>query len=213
MSLETEIQNALQILRDGKTILYPTDTIWGLGCDATNEQAVNKVLEVKKRTLPHSSALPPSGGEGAKSFIVLVSDPGMLNRFVKDVPEMAWEMIEASEANEDGEAGKPLTIIYDSPLGLVKNVLAKDGSVGIRLVTRERNEFCHRIIHEFGKPIVSTSANISGEASPKDFSGISKEIISSVDHVIKLPTPDSGIQTPSSIIKLKANGEFKIIRS
>lgn len=215
MNLETEIQSALLALREGKTLLYPTDTIWGLGCDATNEQAVNKILEIKKRTSPHSRVTPPSGepeGVAAKSFIVLVSDPGMLNRFVKDVPEMAWDLMEANESEDDDEPGKPLTIIYDSPRGLAKNVLAEDGSVGIRMVTRERNEFCHRLIHKFGKPIVSTSANISGEPAPKDFSEISDEIHKNVDHVVRLISHVPPPSSPSSIIKLKANGEFKIIR-
>lgn len=211
MNLETEISNALKTLREGGTLLYPTDTIWGLGCDATNEHAVQKILQIKKRGVTPDYPL-IAGPDRAKSFIVLVSDPGMLNRYVKDVPEMAWDLIDASKSEEDDEPGKPLTIIYDAARGLAKNVLAEDGSVGVRLVTREASEFCHRLIHKFGKPIVSTSANISGEPSPQDFSDISQEIISKVDHVVKLLTPNSGLKTASSIIKLKANGEFKIIR-
>ncbi|TAL62973.1 MAG: Sua5/YciO/YrdC/YwlC family protein [Bacteroidetes bacterium] len=218
---EQEIDNALKVLRNGGTILYPTDTIWGIGCDATSEKAVEKVLEIKKRT----AAIPTQKGEdganrslqgrgqaGNKSFIALVSDPGMLNRFVKEVPEMAWDLMDTSSPEKDDEPAKPLTIIYDAARGLAKNVLAKDGSIGIRLVKREANEFCHRLIHKFGKPIVSTSANISGSPSPKDFSEIAEDIISNVGLVVHLHTPYSILHIPSSIIKLKANGEFKIIR-
>lgn len=200
MSLETEIQNALQALRDGKTILYPTDTIWGLGCDATNEQAVEKIFSIKQRA-------------ESKSLICLVSDIGMLNRYVKDVPEMAWELMEANESEEDDEPGKPITIIYDSPRGLAKNVLANDGSVGIRMVTRERNEFCHRLIHKFGKPIVSTSANISGENAPHDLSEISADIKSKVDHIVNWQQNTGTFNQPSAIIKLRSNGEFQIVRA
>jgi L-threonylcarbamoyladenylate synthase len=196
---EQEIQNALKILREGGTILYPTDTIWGIGCDATNEKAVEKVFTIKQRT-------------ESKSLICLVSDDGMLNRFVKEVPEMAWDIMDANNAEEDDEPAKPITIIYDAARGLAKNVLAEDGSIGIRLVKREVHDFCHRLIHKFGRPIVSTSANISGEPAPQDFSDISQEIISKVDYVVQLQTPNSRHQTASSIIKLKANGEFKIIR-
>lgn len=199
LTLEQEIQNTLRALREGKTILYPTDTIWGLGCDATNEQAVEKIFSIKQRT-------------ESKSLIILVSDEGMLNRFVKDVPEMAWDLIDAAKAEEDDERSKPLTIIYDAARGLAKNVLAEDGSIGVRLVTRDASEFCHKLIHKFVKPIVSTSANISGQPAPKDFENISQEIISKVDYVVQLKTLDFGLRTPSSIIKLKANGEFKIIR-
>jgi L-threonylcarbamoyladenylate synthase len=197
-NMEQEIHNALKVLREGGTILYPTDTIWGLGCDATNEKAVEKIFQIKKRS-------------ESKSVIVLVSDDAMLNRFVKDVPEMAWDLMDANNSEEDDEPTKPITIIYDTARGLAKNVLAEDGSIGIRMVTRERNDFCHRLIHKFGKPIVSTSANISGEPAPQDFSEISEEIKSKVDYVVRL-NYDSGQKTASSIIKLKANGEFKIIR-
>ena len=214
--IEQEIQRCLEILRSGGTLLYPTDTIWGIGCDATNEKSVEKILQIKKRNLPPRPSSPPWGeqeGVAAKSFIVLVSDDGMLNRFVKDVPEMAWDLMDASRSAEDDEPAKPLTIIYDAARGLAKNVLAEDGSIGIRLVTREANEFCHRLIHKFGKPVVSTSANISGMPAPKDFSEISDEILKAVDYVAQLRTNNYELKSPSSIIKLKANGEFKIIRA
>jgi L-threonylcarbamoyladenylate synthase len=199
MTLETEIQNALQALREGKTILYPTDTIWGIGCDATNEKAVEKIFQIKKRN-------------ENKSLITLVSDDGMLNRFVKEVPEMAWDLMDANNAEEDEEPGKPITIIYDAARGLAKNVLAEDGSIGIRLVTRNANDFCHRLIHKFGRPLVSTSANISGEPSPKSFTDISDEIKRSVDYVVNWKQNEHIRAEPSSIIRLKTNGEFVIIR-
>lgn len=200
MSLESEIQSALATLREGGTLLYPTDTIWGIGCDATNEQAVEKIFSIKQRM-------------ESKSLICLVSDVSMLNRFVKDVPEMAWELMEASETDEDGEPGRPLTIIYDFPRALAKNVLAADGSVGIRMVTREKNEFCHKLIHKFGRPLVSTSANISGMPAPECFAEISEEVKTTVGHVVNWQQNDHAKQLPSSIIKLRSNGEFLIVRA
>lgn len=194
--MEQEIQNALKVLRNGGTLLYPTDTIWGIGCDATNEKAVEKVLAIKKRT-------------GGKSLIALVSDDRMLNRFVKDVPELAWDLLSLNEDRDDSETNKPITIIYDAARGLAKNILAEDGSIGIRMI---KDPFCNRLIHQFGKPIVSTSANISGMPAPKNFSEISEELIKSVDHVVNWRQDENSSTLPSSIIKLKANGEFIIVR-
>ncbi len=188
MSFDQEITNALKTLREGGTILYPTDTVWGVGCDATNELVVEKVLQIKQR-------------EESKSMIILVSDVGMLNRFVKEIPALAWDLIEMSE--------KPITIIYDSPRGLAKNVLAADGSVGIRIV---KDDFCQRMIHKFGKPIVSTSANFSGEPTPENFDAVAEEIKNKVDLVVDWRQDDISKTKPSSIIKLKTNGEFVIIR-
>ena len=188
MHFDPEIQKCLQVLRSGGTLLYPTDTIWGIGCDATNENAVEKIYRIKKRS-------------ESKSLIALVSDIGMLNRFVKDIPSQAWDLIELSDS--------PLTIIYDSGRGFAKNVFGEDGSIAVRLV---KDEFCQRMIHRFGRPIVSTSANISGENAPKDFYGISEEIKLQVDHVADWRQNDHAQSKPSSIIKLKANGEFVIVR-
>jgi len=186
--MEQEIRNAVEVLRNGGTILYPTDTIWGIGCDATNEKAVNKIFQIKKR-------------EELKSMIVLVSDEGMLNRFVKDIPALAWDLIEVSDS--------PITIIYDFGREFAKNLIAEDGSIAVRLT---RDEFCQRLIHKFGKPIVSTSANFSGAVAPQNFSEISSDIISQVDYVVNW-RQDEILQTKaSSIIKLKSNGEFQIIR-
>ena len=200
--MEQEIQNALKILRDGGTILYPTDTIWGIGCDATNEKAVEKIFTIKKRA-------------ESKSLIVLVSDDGMLNRFVKNVPEIAWNLLDANNAEGNYEGGKPITIIYDGARGLAKNVLADDGSIGIRMVTPHHqggSDFCHRLVYKFGKPIVSTSANISGMPSPRNFSSIADEVRKSVDYVVNWKQNENNNAQPSSILKLKTNGEFKIIR-
>ena len=186
--MEEEIRKAVEVLRAGGTILYPTDTIWGIGCDATNEKAVEKIYSIKKR-------------EESKSLIVLVGDDGMMNRFVKDVPAQAWDLIDVSDT--------PITIIYDAGRGFAKNVLADDGSIAVRLV---KDDFCQQLIHKFGKPIVSTSANLSGESSPQLYDEISEEIKSQVDYVANWRRDDFTKAKPSSIIKLKSNGEFQIIR-
>lgn len=188
MNLEAEIQKCLGVLRSGGTLLYPSDTIWGIGCDATNEKAVEKIYSIKQRN-------------ESKSLIALVSDDGMLNRFVKEVPAMAWDLMEVSDS--------PLTIIYDAARGIAKNALAEDGSIAIRKV---KDEFCQRLIHKFGKPLISTSANISGEPAPKNFFEISEEIKSKVDYIANWRQDDVTDAKPSSIIKLKANGEFVIVR-
>lgn len=184
--MEQEIQHSLDVLRKGGTLLYPTDTIWGMGCDATNEKAVDKIFQIKKR-------------EGTKSLIILVNDERMLNKYVKEVPDIAHELIEQSES--------PLTIIYEEGINLAKNVLADDGSIGVRI---PKDEFCNKLIYKFGRPIVSTSANLSGQNTPGSFSEISSGILSSVDHIVNLKQKGSG--KASSIIKLRKNGEITIIR-
>ena len=183
-----EINDCLNILKSGGVILYPTDTVWGIGCDATNASAVEKIFKIKNR--PES-----------KSLITLVNDDRMLMRYVRDVPEVAWELIETSE--------KPITIIYDGILGLAQNVLAEDKSAAIRIC---RDEFCRNLIQRFGKPIISTSANISGEATPQYFKEIDPALFSSVDYIVKWRQGEFTQNMPSSIIRLKLNGEFKIIR-
>jgi L-threonylcarbamoyladenylate synthase len=194
--MEQELQNALKVLREGGTILYPTDTIWGIGCDATHEKAVEKIFTIKQR-------------KEKQGLIALVSDNGMLNRFVKEVPEMAWDLIELSNTDDDFEEQKPLSIIYDAGRGFAKNVPADDGSIAVRLV---RDDFCQRMIHKLGRPLVSTSANISGTPAPQNFSEIADEIKNSVDYVVNWRQNENGNAKPSSIIRLKANGEFQIIR-
>ncbi len=186
--MDEEIKNALEVLRKGGTILYPTDTVWGIGCDARNKDAVAKVFKIKQRA-------------EYKSMVTLVCDHTMLNRYVKEVPEVAWDLLEAADT--------PLTIIYPDARMLADNVIAADGSVGIRLV---KDEFCKNLIHKFGKPIVSTSANISGEASPAAFNEIKLDILNKVDYIVNWRQKENNSVQPSTIIKVAMNGEFKIIR-
>lgn len=185
---EEEINKAVEVLKAGGTILYPTDTVWGIGCDATNKEAVDKVFRIKQRV-------------ESKSLIVLVDNDQKLNRYLNDVPAMAWDLIEFSE--------KPITIIYPGARGLAPNAIAQDGSVAIRLT---KDEFCKRLIGKFNKPIISTSANISGEPTPGSFREISQSILDSVDHVVNLRQDENNNPPPSTIIQLAMNGEFRIIR-
>ncbi len=186
--MEEEIKNALEVLRKGGSLLYPTDTVWGLGCDARNKEAVNKIYKLKQRA-------------EYKSMVILVCDEKMLNRYVKDVPAIAWDLIET--------ATRPLTIIYPGARMLAENVIAADGSVGIRLV---KDEFCKNLIHKFGKPIVSTSANISGEPAPSSFKDIKLDVLNKVDYIVNYRQKEINNTQPSSIIKVALNGEIKIIR-
>lgn len=186
--MEEEIKNALEVLRKGGTILYPTDTVWGIGCDARNKDAVAKVFKIKQR-------------EEYKSMVVLVCDETMVNRYVKDVPEVAWELLESAE--------EPLTIIYPDGRMLADKLIAADGSIGIRIV---KDDFCNTLIHKFGKPIVSTSANISGEPTPMAFSDIKLDILNQVDYIVNYRQKEVNNTKPSSIIKVALNGEIKIIR-
>ena len=164
-----------------------TDTIWGIGCDATNIDAIEKIFEIKKR-------------EKTKSMIILVESEKRLQDLV-DVPEMAWEIMDLSE--------KPVTIIYDSPKGLPKELLAEDGSIGIRLV---KNDFLKKLISKLNKPLVSTSANFSGEKSPMKFSDISQEIVDSVDFVVEENQDKVSEYSGSSIIRVWSDGRIKVIR-
>ncbi|MCX6267184.1 MAG: L-threonylcarbamoyladenylate synthase [Bacteroidetes bacterium] len=187
--MEEEIKKCIYILQTGGTILYPTDTIWGIGCDATNMVAVDKIYHLKRRM-------------EQKSLIVLLDDAEKLSDYVAAIPEIAGDLIK--------KADTPLTIIYPEAKNLAKNVIAEDGSVAIRIV---RTEFCRRLIHEFGKPIVSTSANISGKNPPLTFRNISDEIILGVDHVVEESMDQIYVLKPSRIIKLEQNGEFTVIRN
>lgn len=183
-----DLKAAVDILKRGGIILYPTDTIWGIGCDARNSEAVKKIFELKKRA-------------DSKSMLVLVNNEVGVERLVPEVPDVAWELIDA--------AVNPLTIIYDDARGVAGELLAEDGSLGIR-ITRElfSNELCKRL----GAPLVSTSANISGEKSPAVFSEISDEIKNGVDYIVRYRQGDSSQASPSNIIKLRKDGEVKIIR-
>ena len=175
-------------MSEGGVILYPTDTIWGIGCDATNEEAVRRVYEIKQR-------------QDSKAMLVLVDSSVKVDFYVRDVPEVAWDLIELAD--------KPLTIIYSGARNLAANLLAEDGSVGIR-VTNE--DFSKRLCQQFRKAIVSTSANISGQPSPKNFSEISEEVKSAVDYIVGYRKEEMSNPKPSSIIKLDKGGVIKIIR-
>jgi L-threonylcarbamoyladenylate synthase len=186
--MQNEILKTLEVLRAGGVILYPTDTVWGLGCDATNEKAVKRIFEIKKRA-------------DAKAMLVLIDNPGKLQSYVEEVPDIAWDLIEMTE--------KPLTIIYPEARNLAPNLIAEDKSIGIR-VTNE--DFSKRLCSQFRKPIVSTSANVSGEVTPSNFSQISDEIKSAVDYVVNFRQNEMTQPKPSSIIKLGKGNLFQLIR-
>ncbi len=182
-----EINHCIDVLTKGGLILYPTDTVWGIGCDATNEDAVNKIYTLKARP-------------NTKTMICLVANDYMLEKHVEQVPDLAYDII-------DLEA-KPTTIIYDNPKGVAKNLIADDNTLGIRVA---KHKFCEYLINKFKKPIVSTSANIGGKPAPKNFKEISKEILKGVDYIVNLEHETKG-GTPSSIIKLGNDGTVKVIR-
>lgn len=182
-----EINNAISVLENGGIILYPTDTVWGVGCDATNEEAVRKVYALKQR-------------EDSKALICLVGNDAMLEKHITNVPDLAYDIMDVSE--------KPTTIIYDKPLGIAKNLIADDNTIAIRVAS---DKFCQYLINKFKKPIVSTSANISGNATPKQFSHIEEAILKGVDYVVNLQQ-DKMMSTPSAIIKLGNDGTVKVIR-
>lgn len=183
-----DLKKALDTLRSGGLILYPTDTIWGIGCDATNEEAVQKVFALKHR-------------DDAKSLLLLVENAGRLASYMEQVPDLAWDIMEMSE--------KPISIIYDNAKNLAPSVIAEDGSVGIRVC---EEPFVKALLQQFKKPIVSTSANISGEISPQLFSEISEQIKSDVDYIVVYRQEDTTRAVSSSIIKLGVDGSVKVIR-
>jgi L-threonylcarbamoyladenylate synthase len=186
--MKEDLNETLAVLKRGGVILYPTDTVWGLGCDATNVEAVARVYKIKQR-------------EDSKSMLVLMENPALLDRYVDDVPEIAWDLIEITTT--------PLTVIYLGAKNLAPNLIATDGSIGIRFT---REEFTLELLKRFRRPIVSTSANISGQSTPVLFSEISDEIKSAVDYVVKFRQEDHERAKPSGIIKLGAGGKVEIIR-
>lgn len=198
--MKEAIQAALEVLRNGGVILYPTDTVWGLGCDATDPEAVAKIYSIKKR-------------EDSKSLVLLASDMDMICRYVKEVPEMAIQLVEVND--------KPMTIIYPGAIagekGVMKadrralafNTVAEDGTVGIRIPMMD---FCQQLVSRFGRPIVSTSANISGEATPKKYAEISEEIKSAADHIVDPSLEKGATGQSSSIIKVGLDYSIEIIR-
>ena len=185
--MEQEVSKALSILKKGGLILYPTDTVWGIGCDATNYDAVEKIYQLKKR---HET----------KSMICIVSDFKMLNQYIENIPEVAFDIIKY--------ASKPTTVIYDKPLRVAENLVPKDNTLAIRVI---RKGFSNKLLKRFKKPIVSTSANISNEPTPNSFKQISSEILKGVDYVVNLPNECKNAK-PSSIIKLSNDGIVNIIR-
>ena len=203
--MKEDIQKALEVLRSGGIILYPTDTVWGIGCDATDPEAVAKIYALKRR-------------EDSKSLVLLASDMDMICRYVKEVPEMAVQLVEVHD--------KPMTIIYpDAVAGpgaaadgtlpradrhcLAFNTVAEDGTVGIRIPMMD---FCQQLVSRFGRPIVSTSANISGEATPKKYAEISQEIKDAVDHIVAPALERGSTGQSSSIIKVGLDYSIEIIR-
>lgn len=183
-----DIKKACEVMQAGGIILYPTDTIWGIGCDATNEEAVQRIYELKKRA-------------DNKAMLVLMDSPAKLNMYVNDIPDIAWDLIEVAD--------KPLTIIYPNAKNLANNLLGNDGSVGIRI---SNEEFSHKLCERFRKPLVSTSANVSGEASPANFSEVSDVIKNGVDYIVFYRQDDMSKALPSNIIKLGAGGLIQVIR-
>lgn len=185
--MKTEIERAIKILSSGGIIIYPTDTIWGIGCDATNEKAVAKVFDLKQRS-------------ESKSLITLVDGINMLQLYIPNIPDEIPKFL--------NKAKRPTTVIYNHPTGLAENVIAADNTVAIRIV---QNKFCKALIHEFGRPIVSTSANFSNRPSPARFDEIDPLLLKQVDYIVNLPAVESK-KTASQIIKVGDLGEIEYIR-
>lgn len=184
-----DIQNAVKVLKQGGVILYPTDTIWGIGCDATSNRAVQKVYRIKGRAKSKSS------------FIILLEDAGKINRYVEEVPDILWDLLRSFDT--------PTTVVYEGAKNVAKSVVARDGTIAIRVT---KDEFCIQLLQEFGKPIVSTSANFAGQKNPLVFKDISEEIVNSVDYAVKTNREKLNKAKASTIIKLRSNGEFEILR-
>ncbi|RWY57413.1 L-threonylcarbamoyladenylate synthase [Mucilaginibacter gilvus] len=186
--LKDEVNKALKVLQDGGIILYPTDTIWGIGCDATNTEAVQKIFALKQR-------------EESKSMIVLIDNDNKLQSYITEVPEIAYQLIEFAE--------NPLTLVMPGARNLSPALIADDGSVGIRV---SNHPFCQQLIQRLRKPIVSTSANISGQPSPEYFAKIDHDIIDGVDYVVDIDQHSMEKKSPSTIMRLDPNGSFEFIR-
>lgn len=186
--MEEDINKAVEVLKSGGIILYPTDTLWGIGCDATNTKAVQKVFKVKNRP-------------GDFSFIILIEKEGRLSEYVENIPEILWDLLKSFDT--------PTTIIYPKGKNLAKNVMAKDGSIAIRIV---KDEFCRKLISRLDKPIVSSSANFSGEGSPLMFKDISEAFKKRVNYIVQTNRHKLAEVKASTIIRLHPDGEFEIIR-
>ncbi len=186
--LNDEVKKALDVINQGGIILYPTDTIWGLGCDATNTEAIQKIYALKQRAQE-------------KSMIILLDTENKLESYIREVPAIAYDLIEFTE--------NPLTLVMPGAKNISPALIAADGSVGVRVST---HPFCQQLIQRLRKPLVSTSANISGQPSPQNFSQVSDEIINGVDYVVNLDQHDLSIKKPSTIMRLEPDGKFKFIR-
>lgn len=185
--MKEELDKALSTLKKGELLLYPTDTVWGIGCDATQPAAVEKIKKLKQR-------------DDEKSMICLVANFKMLQEYVEEVPEMAYDILKTAQ--------RPTTIVYDDPIRVAENLIADDNSLGIRVC---RNSFCNRLLKKFRRPIVSTSANISGQPTPKKFDEIEAAIVKGTDYAVNLDRKKK-MAKPSSIMKLSNDGQIKIIR-
>ena len=193
-----DLQEALRVLREGGVIVYPTDTVWGIGCDATNAEAVKKIYALKQR-------------EDSKSMLVLLDSPAKLNYYIADIPDSAWALLEVADTdgNKENDEVKPLTIIYPNARNLAPNLVAEDGSIGIRITGEPFSKaLCEQLRH----PIVSTSANISGHPTAHFFHEIEEAILNGADYVCRFRREDQTPHEPSSIIKLNADSTFVIIR-
>lgn len=193
-----DLQEALRVLREGGVIVYPTDTVWGIGCDATNAEAVKKIYALKQR-------------EDSKSMLVLLDSPAKLNYYIADIPDSAWALLEVADTdgNEENDEVKPLTIIYPNARNLAPNLVAEDGSIGIRITNEAFSKaLCAQLKH----PVVSTSANISGHPTAHFYHEIEEAILNGADYVCQFRRNDDCPHEPSSIIKINNDGSFKIIR-
>ena len=186
-AINTEVHNAFEVIKNGGIILYPTDTVWGIGCDGTNEEAVKKIFALKQRA-------------ESKSMIVLVNGERMMHQVFNEIPEVAWQILDFAE--------KPTTLILDKPKNVAKNIIAEDNSLAVRMVTEP---FCFKLMERMKKPLVSTSANLSGMPTPKSFKEISPEILKGVDYVVNLHH-EKICSNPSTIIKLTLDSQVKVIR-
>ncbi len=186
--LRDEVANAFKVIQDGGIILYPTDTIWGIGCDATNTEAVKKIYRLKQR-------------DEAKSMIILLDTENKLQSYVTEVPEVAYDLINYAE--------NPLTLVMPGARNISPALISNDGSIGVRIV---KHQFCEQLIQRMRKPLVSTSANISGKPSPQYFSQIDQEIIEGVDYVVDIDQHSMEIKNPSTIMRLEPNGTFVFLR-
>ena len=186
--IQDEVNRAVEVLRAGGVILYPTDTVWGIGCDATNAEAVAKIYALK-------------GSVNKKGMIVLLDKPINVARYVRTVPEIAWDLIELSD--------KPLTLILDGAVGVAPNLIPEEGSIAVRVAD---HDFCRRVVGKLGRPLVSTSANFSGEPTPACFGDIAEGIKEGVDYVAPVEVEGNPTRQASSIMILHENGEFKILR-